>query len=90
MRQTFTSRLQHAWNAFFNKDPTPYWRDVGVGYSYRPDRVRFTRGNEKSIITSVYNRIALDAAAITVEHVKLDDNGRFVEVKDTGLNTCLT
>lgn len=85
------SRLKHAWNAFFNKDPTGFLRrDMGTGYAYRPDRPRFTRGNEKSIVTSVYNRIALDAAAITIQHIKLDSNGRFFNVIDSGLNNCLT
>lgn len=83
-------RLQHAWNAFvMNKDPTFSVRNNGMGYAYRPDRLRLTRGNERSIITSVYNRIALDAAAINVQHVRLDDNDRFAEIIDSGLNECL-
>lgn len=86
-----TSRLQHAWNAFFNnKDPTNYYRDIGVGYSYRPDRPRLTRGNERSIVTAVYNRIALDAAAINIQHVRLDKNNRFLNTIESGLNYCLT
>ena len=85
------SRLKSAWNAFVNnRDPTRAFRDYGVSYSYRPDRPRFTRGNEKSIVTSVYNRIALDVAAINIQHVRLDDNGRFIEVINSGLNNCLT
>lgn len=84
-------RLQHAWNAFQNnKDPTYSYMDTGVSYYRRPDRVRFSGGNERSIITSVYNRIAMDAAAIDIEHVRLDDNERFIETIDSGLNTCLT
>lgn len=86
----FFDRLQHGWNAFMNKDPTNFYRDVGAGYSYRPDRFRFTRGNERSIVTAVYNRIALDVAAINIQHVKLDDSGRFLNVLNTGLNNCLT
>ena len=83
-------RLQHAWNAFvMNKDPTFQVRNHGMGYAYRPDRPRLTRGNERSIITSVYNRIALDAAAINVQHVRLDENDRFVEIINSGLNECL-
>ena len=71
------SRFKHAWNAFVNnRDPTVYYRDTGPGYSYRPDRPRLTRGNERSIVTSVYNRIALDAASINIQHCKLDENGR--------------
>ena len=84
-------RFQSAWNAFMNKDPTEYrYTDIGIGSSYRPDRPRFTRGNEKTIVTSVYNRIAIDVAAITFEHVRLDDNDRFISVIDSGLNRCLT
>ena len=88
----FLNRLQHGWNAFVGRDPTPQYsyNEIGMGYSYRPDRVRFTRGNEKSIVTSVYNRIAIDAADINVEHVRLDDNDRFVEIVNSGLNNCLT
>lgn len=90
MDVTFGSRLKHAWNAFLNKDPTDYFKDVGIGYSYRPDRPRLTRGNERSIVTSVYNRIALDTSAINVQHVRLDKNNRFLSAIDSGLNTCLT
>ena len=87
----FTTRLQHAWDAFFNKDPTNNnFRDIGMSYSYRPDRPRLTRGNERSIVTSVYNRIALDASAINIQHVRLDGNGRFLSEIKSGLNTCLT
>lgn len=86
----FGSRLKHAWNAFMNRDPTSYYKDVGNGYSFRPDHVRFSRGNERSIVTSVYNRIALDAAAINIQHVKLDDNGRFLSSVNSGLNKCFT
>lgn len=83
-------RLQHAWNAFTNnKDPT-YYQDRGISYSYRPDRVRFSGGNEKSIVTSVYNRIAMDAAQIDIKHVQLDDDERYVSTIDSGLNNCLT
>ena len=83
--------LKHSWNAFVNnRSPTNYDNDVGYSYSYRPDRVRFTRGNERSIVTSVYNRIALDASSIDIKHVRLDENGRFISVIDSGLNNCLT
>ncbi len=72
------SRLKHAWNAFNGRDPTTYYRsDIGAGYSQRPDRTRFRYGNERSIVTSVYNSIALDVAAIDIKHVRLDDNDRF-------------
>lgn len=84
-------RLQHGWNAFKNnKDPTTNWSNAGNSYYERPDRVRFTRGNERSIITSIYNRLALDAASIDLEHVQLDEDGRYVSTLNTGLNTCLT
>lgn len=89
MGMSFGSRLKHAWNAFTGTDYTTY-QDVGPGYSSRPDRIRLTRGNERSIITSVYNRIALDVAALNVQHIRLDENGRFLSVIQDGLNTCLT
>lgn len=89
MNTSIGSRLKHAWNAFFNKDPT-YYHDIGSGYSYRPDRPRLTRGNEKTIVNSVYNRIALDVAAVDIMHVRLDENGRYLESIDSGLNNCLT
>ena len=82
-------RLSHAWNAFLNRDPTGHYRDMGMSYSYRPDRVRLTRGNERSIVTSVYNRIALDAAAIKFVHAKLDENNRYISDMVSGINACL-
>lgn len=87
-----SDRLQHAWNAFMsNRDPTPKteYREYGSIYTYRPDRVVLTRGNEKSITTSIFNRIALDVAAITIRHVRLDENERMIETVDSGLNYCL-
>lgn len=89
MPETFGSRVKRAWNVFMNRDPTPYRVNYGVGYSSRPDRMRFTRGNERTIVTSVYNRIALDVAAVSIQHVRLDENGRFLEVIPSGLNSCL-
>ena len=86
---SFGSRLKHAWNAFTNRDPTLKSIGPGIGYSYRPDRPRFTRGNEKSLTTSVYNRIALDVAAIGIKHCKLDKNNRYIEDVNSGLNNCL-
>lgn len=82
-------RLQHGWNAFMGRDPTMQTMYTSSGYTVRPDRVRFTRGNERSIVTSVYNRIALDVAAINIYHCKLDKNDRFSEIVDSGLNNCL-
>ena len=90
MAESFLSRLKHAWNAFFNnKDPTPKYQDIGASYYYRPDRQRFTGGNERTIVTSVYNRIALDAAAVEIKHVRLDKNERYLETIDSGINRCL-
>lgn len=89
MEISFGSRLKHAWNAFTGNIQMNY-RDLGMSYSYRADRPRMSRGNERSIVTSVYNRIALDVAALNVQHVRLDENGRFLSVIDDGLNNCLT
>lgn len=88
----FTDRLQHAWNAFMsNRDPTSKveYREYGSIYTYRPDRVVLSRGNEKSITTSIFNRIAMDVAAINIKHVRLDRDDRMIEIIDSGLNYCL-
>jgi hypothetical protein len=85
----FLDRLQHGWNAFMNKDPTTNYYSVGPGYSRRPDRPQLTRGNERSIVTSVFNRVALDVASLEITHCKVDDNGRFVETVNSALNNCL-
>ena len=90
MEMSLGSRLKQAWNVFLNKNPTDFYRNVGGGSSYRPDRPRLTRGNERSTVTSVYNRIALDAASINIRHVQLDENGRFLSTVDSSLNDCLT
>ena len=90
MELTFGSRLIHAWNAFMNRDPTSQYRDTGPGYSYRPDRPRLTRGNERSIVTSLYNRIALDVAQLNITHCRVDENGRFVDNIKSSLNNCLS
>lgn len=89
MEMSFGSRLKHAWNVFTGNIQINY-RDLGMSYSYRADRPRMSRGNERSIVTSAYNRIALDVAALNVQHVRLDKNGRFISVIDDGLNNCLT
>lgn len=86
----FFSRVKNAWNAFRNRDPTMESRYLGPSYTYRPDRPRFTRGNERTIVNSVFNRIALDVAAINIRHVRLDENGRYTEDINSGLNNCLT
>ena len=85
-------RIKNGWNAFLNRDPTegylPY-SGYGVSYSSRPDRVRFTRGNERSIVNSIFNRIAVDAASTTIEHVRVDENERFQEIIFSGIQNCL-
>ena len=83
-------RFQNGWNAFMSRAPTTAYYDGGVGNYYRPDRVRFSRGNERSIVTSVYNRIALDVAAIDIKHCRMDENGRYISDMKSGLNDCLT
>lgn len=90
MEMNIGSRLKHAWNAFMNRDPTEVDYDIGPAYYYRPDRPRLTRGNERSIVTAVYNRIALDVSDIDIRHVRLDPDGRYIEDIDSGLNNCLT
>ena len=82
------SRLKRAWNAFTNRDP-PGKNYYGGGSSYRPDRVRLNRANDRTIMTAIYTRIAMDAAGITINHVRLDENGRYDETVDSGLNCCL-
>lgn len=86
----FMDRVRHSWNAFVNKDPTSTHVTYNNGSYYRPDRVRLTRGNERSIVTSVFNRIALDVAAIDIKHCKLDENDRFKEIIKSKLNDCLS
>lgn len=89
MEMNLGSRLKHAWNAFLNRDP-PGSEYHGGGYSYRPDRMRFSRGSERTIINAINNRISLDASSIKINHVKLDENNRFDSIIDSGLNYCLT
>lgn len=89
---TLGERIANGWNAFMNKDPTPTRRpySIGMSSSIRPDRMRFSRGNEKSIVTAIYNRIAIDVSSIVIEHVQLDSNDRFSSIIDSDLNYCLT
>ena len=91
---TFGSRLKNAWNAFLSRDPTDDFKmeynDIGVGSYYRPDRFRYSGRNERSIVTSIYNRIALDVAAIDIRHVRLDENDRYIKTIDSPLNNCLS
>lgn len=90
MELNFPSRLKHAWNAFTNnRDPTLGYHDAGMSYYRRPDRPRLTRGNERSIITAAFNRIALDVCSIEIKHCKLDEDYRYIETIDSKLNSCL-
>lgn len=92
MAESFTSRLKHAWNAFLSRDPPmdPYSGDYMYGSSFRPDRLRYSLGGDRSIITSIYNRIAMDCAAVTIKHVRLDQNGQYLETIESGLNNCIS
>lgn len=93
MALEISSRLRHAWDAFAgNRDPTEHYRThyYGPSYGYRPDRARFTRGNEKSIVTAIYNKIAIDVSQLNFLHVLLDKNGRFIQERQSSLNECLT
>lgn len=90
MELTIGSRFKKAWNIFTNRDPTYVYRDEGISYSYRPDRPRLTRGNERSIVTSIFNRISLDVASIDFKHCRIDKNGRYISTIDSTLNDCLT
>lgn len=90
MALSFKDRLAHAWSVFNNKDPTVIYDSVGITSTYRPDRIRYSRGNERTIVTSIYNKLAVDASSITIEHIRTDENGRFKEIIDSDLNKCLT
>ena len=86
----FIERIRNSWNAFRNRDPTMFYNEPGMSYTYRPDRVRFSRGNERSIVTSVYNKIAMAVAAVDIRHCRIDKNSRYIEDINSDLNTCLT
>lgn len=93
MANSIGTRLVHAWNAFFNKDPTydySYPSYNSLITSYRPDRVHLLNGNDRTVVTSVYSRIAMDVASLSIQHVRLDENKRFMEEIDSSLNTCFT
>ena len=89
-KPNLSSRIKQAWNAFRNRDPTMFYNEPGMSYTHRPDRVRLSRGNERTIATSVFNKIAIDVAAVDIRHCRVDDNGRYVEDLKTDLNECLT
>lgn len=84
------NRISHAWNALTNRDPTIGGYDYGTGSMRRPDRLRLTVGNERSMVTSIYNRIATDVASISIRHVRLDENDRYIETIKSCLNEVLT
>lgn len=86
----FSDKLQHAWNIFTNKDPTDLSSIGGPTSSYRPDRPIPTMGKNQTIINSIINRIAMDIATININHVRVDDNNRFLDIIDSGLNECLS
>lgn len=92
MASSFTDRIKHAWNAFTNDVSVKNlsYGDVGASYGLRPDRVRLNVTNERSIISSIYTRIGIDASSVSIKHVRLDENGRYLESIDSGLNSCLT
>ena len=87
---TLMTRLKNSWNAFRNRDPTIFYNEPGMSYTYRPDRPRFSRGNERTIATSVFNKIAIDVAAVDIRHCRTDENGRYVEDIKSDFNECLT
>lgn len=88
----FGSALKHAWNIFTNQDTNvqPYTGDYGPGYPYRPDRTRLRIPNERSIISSIYTRLSIDLASVDMRHIRLDENDRYVDDMDSGLQNCLT
>lgn len=90
MELSFGTRLRHAWDVFRNREPTQNeYREAGPSSHYRPDRPRLTRGNDRTTVTSLFNRIALDVASINISHCKVDENGRFKETIKSSLNDCL-
>lgn len=89
MELNLMTRLKHSWNAFMNRDPTNAFSDIGSGYSNRPDRPRLTRGNERTIVTAIFNRIAMDGASVSINHCRVDENGRYIGTVDSALNKCL-
>ena len=90
MERKLSTRLQHAWSAFTTKATAPVFRDIGQGYSTRPDRTTLSYGNERSIVQSIYTRLGVDVAAVNIQHVRHDQNGRYTDVVNSGLQTCLT
>lgn len=90
MAEDFRNRLKNAWNVFLGRDPPIEYQNLGMSYAQRPDRPRMSRGTEKTIVTPVLNRIAMDCASVEIKHVKLDEDGRYISTIQSGLNNCLT
>ena len=89
-KTTLMTRIKNSWNAFRNRDPTMFYNEPGMSYTYRPDRPRFSRGNERTIATSVFNKIAMDVAAVDIRHCRVDSNGQYIEDIKSDFNECLT
>lgn len=89
-KPTLLARVKNSWNAFRNRDPTMFYNEPGMSYTYRPDRPRFSRGNERTIATSVFNKIAMDVAAVDIRHCRVDGNGQYIEDIKSDFNECLT
>ena len=89
-KTTLMTRIKNSWNAFRNRDPTMFYNEPGMSYTYRPDRPRFSRGNERTIATSVFNKIAMDVAAVDIRHCRVDGNGQYIEDIKSDFNECLT
>ena len=89
-KPTLMTRIKNSWNAFRNRDPTMFYNEPGMSYTYRPDRPRFSRGNERTIATSVFNKIAMDVAAVDIRHCRVDGNGQYIEDIKSDFNECLT
>lgn len=89
-KPTLLTRVKNSWDAFRNRDPTMFYNEPGMSYTYRPDRPRFSRGNERTIATSVFNKIAMDVAAVDIRHCRVDGNGQYIEDIKSDFNECLT
>lgn len=89
-KPTLLTRVKNSWNAFRSRDPTMFYNEPGMSYTYRPDRPRFSRGNERTIATSVFNKIAMDVAAVDIRHCRVDGNGQYIEDIKSDFNECLT
>ena len=89
-KPTLLTRVKNSWNAFRSRDPTMFYNEPGMSYTYRPDRPRFSRGNERTIATSVFNKIAMDVAAVDIRHCRVDSNGQYIEDIKSDFNECLT